>query len=47
MKQEPELGKAALIEYARMKGSEDSISALSRLRACADDFISYRQRVGQ
>jgi hypothetical protein len=47
MEQERELGKAALIAYARMKGSEDTISALSVLRSCADDFIPYRQRVGQ
>jgi hypothetical protein len=47
MKQEPESDKAALIAYARMKGSEDPISVLSGLRSCADDFISYRQRVGQ
>ena len=33
MKQEPELGKAALIEYARMKGSEDfHIGALAASR---------------
>jgi hypothetical protein len=43
MKQERQIGKAALIAYARMRGSEGSISALSVLRSCADDFIPYQQ----
>ena len=47
MKQERQIGKAVLIEYARMKGSEDFISALSVLRSCADDFVPYRQSFGR